>query len=55
MADRSGLGVLGFVFGGVTAAVLLIAALVVTSHVEGHPAFDDGRAATETLADHSGS
>ena len=43
MADRTGLGVLGFVFGGVTAVVLLIAAFIVTSHVDAGPAFDDAR------------
>ena len=52
MADRTGLGVLGFVFGGVTAVVVLIAALVVTSHVDGHPAF--GYDATAISADHPG-
>ena len=46
MADRTGLGVLGLVFGGVTAVVLLIAAFVVTSHVDGRPALDHGQAAT---------
>jgi hypothetical protein len=34
-ADRAGLGILGFVFGGVTAAVMLVAATVVLGHVEG--------------------
>lgn len=34
MADRRSLGILGFVFGGVTAAVLLIAVMVVKSHVD---------------------
>jgi hypothetical protein len=46
MADRTGLGVLGLVFGGVAAVVLLIAAFVVTSHVDGRPALDHGQAAT---------
>jgi hypothetical protein len=35
MADRAGLGVLGFIFGGVTAVVMLIAATVVIGHVDG--------------------
>jgi F420-0:gamma-glutamyl ligase-like protein len=34
-ADRSGLGVLGFIFGGVTAAVMLVAATVTIGHIEG--------------------
>jgi hypothetical protein len=46
MADRTGLGVLGLVFGGVTAAVLLIAAFVVTNHVDGRLPLDPGQAAT---------
>ena len=41
MADRTGLGILGFILGGVTAVVLLIAALVVTKHVDGEPALGD--------------
>ena len=35
MADRSGLGFLGFIFGGLTAAVMLVAVTVVMAHVEG--------------------
>lgn len=35
MADKSGLGFLGFLFGGITFAVTLIAILVVRDHVEG--------------------
>jgi hypothetical protein len=46
MADRTGLGVLGLVFGGVTAVVLLIAAFVVTSHVDGRLAPNHDREAT---------
>ena len=46
MADRTGLGVLGLVFGGVTAVVLLIAAFVVTSHVDRPLALDNGQEAT---------
>ncbi len=34
MADRRSLGMLGFVLGGVTAAVMLIAVLVVKHHVD---------------------
>ena len=35
MADRRSLGMLGFLLGGVTAAVMLIAAMVVKHHVDG--------------------
>lgn len=34
MADRRSLGIVGFVFGGVTAAVMLIAAMVVKQSVD---------------------
>ena len=34
MADRRSLGIVGFVFGGVTAAVMLIAIMVVKQHVD---------------------
>jgi hypothetical protein len=34
MADRAGLEVLGFIFGAVTAVVMLIAAFVVHSHLD---------------------
>jgi hypothetical protein len=40
MADRAGLGVLGFIFGGVTAAVMLVAVTVVIGHAEGRFAVD---------------
>jgi hypothetical protein len=40
MADRAGLGVLGFIFGGVTAAVVLVAVNVVIGHVDGRFALD---------------
>jgi hypothetical protein len=39
-ADRAGLGVLGFIFGGVTAAVMLVACTVVLGHIEGRYAID---------------
>jgi hypothetical protein len=35
MADRAGLGFLGVIFGGVTAAVMLVAVTVVVAHVDG--------------------
>ena len=34
-ADRAGLGFLGLIFGGVTAAVMLVACTVVLGHVDG--------------------
>ena len=34
-ADRAGLGFLGLIFGGVTAAVMLVACTVVLGHIEG--------------------
>jgi hypothetical protein len=43
LADRRSLGILGFVFGGVTAAVMLIAVIVVKQHVDGRAALDGGR------------
>lgn len=42
MADRRSLGIVGLVFGGVTVAVMLIAAMVVKSHVDGR-AVDEAR------------
>jgi hypothetical protein len=41
MADRNGLGILGFIFGGVTAAVMLIATVVVQRHMDGRLALGD--------------
>ena len=43
MADRRSLGILGLVFGGVTAAVMLIAVMVVKHHVDGRITLDDTR------------
>jgi hypothetical protein len=40
MADRRSLGILGFVFGSVTAAVMLIAAMVVKHHVDARAALE---------------
>lgn len=34
-ADRAGLGFLGLIFGGVTAAVILVACTVVVGHLDG--------------------
>ena len=43
MADRGSLGILGFVFGGVTAAVMLVAVMVVKNHIDGRLTLDPGR------------
>jgi hypothetical protein len=40
MADSRSLGILGFVFGGVTAAVMLIAVMVVKNHMDGRITLD---------------
>jgi hypothetical protein len=40
MADRKSLGILGFLLGGVTAAVMLTAAMVVKQHLDGHLSLD---------------
>jgi hypothetical protein len=40
MADRRSLGMLGFLLGGVAAAVMLIAAMVVKHHVDGRVTLD---------------
>ena len=39
-ADRASLGFLGFILGGVTAAVMLVACTVVLGHVDGHWAIE---------------
>ena len=54
MADRRSLGLVGFVFGGVTAAVMLVAIMVVKHHVDGRLSLDGARmpviaAAAQTL------
>jgi hypothetical protein len=43
MADRRSLGILGFMFCGVTAAVMLIAVMVVKHHVDGRITLDSVR------------
>ncbi|HXW23417.1 MAG TPA: hypothetical protein VEK73_01625 [Xanthobacteraceae bacterium] len=51
MADRSALGKLGFAFGAVTAAVMLMAAVVVAGHLDGRLSDDGGsRAAAPALS-----
>ena len=44
MADRRSLGILGFVFAGVTAAVMLVAVVVVKSNIDSRLTLDSGRA-----------
>jgi hypothetical protein len=43
MADRRSLGILGFLFGGVTAAVMLITVMVVKNHIDGRLTLDGAR------------
>jgi hypothetical protein len=43
MADRRSLGIVGFVFFSVTAAVMLIAVIVVKHHVDGRLTLDGAR------------
>jgi hypothetical protein len=40
MADKTSLGILGFAFGGITVAVMIVAFLVVRDHVEGRLVLD---------------
>lgn len=41
MADRRSLGLVGFFFAGITAAVMLTAAMVVKHHVDGRLTLDN--------------
>jgi hypothetical protein len=43
MADRKSLGIIGFVMGSITALVVLVAATVVMSHLNGRLAIDADR------------
>ena len=43
MADRRSLGIVGLVFGSVTAAVMLIAVMVVKHHVDARLTLDGAR------------
>ncbi len=40
MADRGSLGILGYIFGGVTAVVMVMAFTIVLGHVEGRMALE---------------
>jgi hypothetical protein len=48
MADRAGLEMLGFIFGGVTALVIAIAAIVVHSHVNASAAIEQSTSVMPT-------
>ena len=53
MADRRSLGILGFVLGSVTAAVMLIAVVVVKHHVDGRMTVDGARLPVMAASAHS--
>jgi hypothetical protein len=40
MADRAGLGIVGWIFGGLTAVVMLVAVTVVIGHADGRLVVD---------------
>jgi hypothetical protein len=46
--DRAGLGLLGLIFGGITAAVMLVACTVVVGHLDGHWQIDGHTAAVSS-------
>ncbi|WP_198164774.1 hypothetical protein [Rhodoplanes sp. Z2-YC6860] len=46
--DRAGLGFLGLIFGGVTAAVMLVACTVVVGHLDGHLQIESQTAAVSS-------
>ena len=48
MVDRVSLEVMGFIFGGVTALVMAIGAVVVTYHLDGRVALDQTQPAQQT-------
>jgi hypothetical protein len=50
MADRRSLGLLGFLLGGITAAVMLTAALVVKHHLDGRLTLDARLPVVATVA-----
>ena len=43
MADRKGLGLIGFMLGGVAAGIMVIGMVVVQAHVDGRLSLDDNR------------
>lgn len=50
MADRSGLRLLGYVFGAITAVVMLTAGAVVYGHVGGRLVLDQGQSVTAAVS-----
>ena len=50
MADKSSLGILGFIFGGITVTVAVIAGFLVISHLEGKLSLDEANAAPISVA-----
>ena len=50
MADKSSLGFLGFIFGGITFAVTLIAFMVVRDHVEGRLVLEETAMAPQLVS-----
>jgi hypothetical protein len=49
MADKNSLGFVGFLFGGVTFAVTLIAFVVVQNHIEGRYVLDEPVTAAQLM------
>lgn len=50
MVDHVSLEVMGFIFGGVTAIVVAIGALVVTNHIDGRVALEQAQTTVQTSA-----
>jgi hypothetical protein len=50
MADRRSLGLLGFMLGGVTAAVMLTAVMVTKHHLDGRLTLDASRSVIAVVA-----
>jgi hypothetical protein len=50
MADRTTLGVLGFIFCGIAATVITVAYLVVSNHIEGRLVLGDNARAVYAVA-----
>ena len=49
MADKRSLGLMGFLFGGITAVVMLTAIFVVQAHVKGHLQLADASLASHVM------
>jgi hypothetical protein len=50
MADKSSLGIVGFVFAAITAAVMLTALIVVRDHVQGRLVLDSAQTVASVAA-----